>query len=124
MVNEMNKCNANKRTRRCLKRKKINFFCLGFFFCYTFSSFDGVETDIGAFPLDVFVAGKRLRFNRIGFVSFVDDVVSFDDVSSKRLVIDGVEQGNGISTTIIKTFFMVCDFFDTIKVIYLIEHLI
>ena len=57
-----------------------------------------METDVTEFPLDGFVAGQRSRFNRTGFVSFVD-VGSFDDRSNKRLVIDGVEQGNVISTT-------------------------
>jgi hypothetical protein len=81
--------------------KKQYTFSLGsfcFVYLVTFSSFDGVETDISELPFDVFVADKRSRFNRIGFVSFVD-VVSFDDISRKRLVIDGVEQGNGMSTT-------------------------
>lgn len=72
----------------------------------TFSSFDRVETDIDEFPLDVFVADKRSRFNRIDFVSFVD-VVSFDDRSSKRLVIDGVEHGTGISTTRNRKLFLI-----------------
>lgn len=69
----------------------------------TFSGFDEVETGIGEFPLDVFVADKRSRLNRIGFVSFVVVVVgSFDDVSNKRLASDGVEHGNWILTAIIK----------------------
>jgi hypothetical protein len=80
----------------------------------TFSSFDGAETDVNEFPLDVFVAGKPGRVNRIGFVSFVD-------VMSKRPVIDGVEEGDWISTTKVKMFLI---FFDLIKVIYLIENLV
>jgi hypothetical protein len=59
----------------------------------TFSPFDGVEME---FEIVIFAAGKRSRFNRIGFVSFVG-VEGFDDIN-KRLVIDGTEQGNVIST--------------------------
>jgi hypothetical protein len=60
----------------------------------TFSSFVRVETEIGEFPLDVDGAGRRSRSNRIGFLSFVEDV-SFDDENKRRL--DGAEHGNGIS---------------------------
>ncbi len=89
------------------KNKKFNLDSF-FLFCYflTFSSLVGVETEIDESPLEVFVAGKRSRFNRIGFVSFVD-VVSFDDINNKRLVMDGVEQGNGISTAKIKKLLIV-----------------
>jgi hypothetical protein len=52
-----------------------------------FSSLDWVETDGDEFPLDVCVSGKRWRFNRTDFVSFVD-VVSLDVIMSKRLPID------------------------------------
>ncbi len=58
----------------------------------TFSSFDGAEVE---FEIVIFAAGKRSRFNRIGFVSFVG-VDGFDDLNN-RLVIDGAEHGNGIS---------------------------
>ncbi len=61
-----------------------------------------METGKDEFPLDDFVAGKRTRFNRIDFVSFAV-VSSLDDIS-KRLVIDDVEQGNGISISKIKIF--------------------
>jgi hypothetical protein len=47
---------------------------------------------------EIFVAGKRSRFNRIGLVSFVD-VEDLDGIN-KRLVIDGAEQGNEISISI------------------------
>ncbi len=63
-----------------------------------------METGKDEFPLDDFVAGKRIRFNRIDFVSFVVVVVSSLDDISKRLVIDDVEQGNGISISKIKIF--------------------
>ncbi len=58
----------------------------------TFSSFDGAEVE---FEIVIFAAGKRSRFNRIGFVSFVG-VEGLVDIN-KRLVIDGAEQGNEIS---------------------------
>jgi hypothetical protein len=54
-----------------------------------------VETDLLEFPLDILVAGKRSRFNRIGFVSFVG-IACFDDVN-KRFIIAGAEHGNDIS---------------------------
>ncbi len=75
----------------------------------TFSSLNGVETDGEEFPLDVCVAGKRRRLNRTGLVSFVD-VVSFDPIKSKRLLIDDVEQENGVSTAKIKIFLMIVKF--------------
>lgn len=43
-----------------------------------------------------FATGKRSRFSRIGLVSFAG-VDGFVDDVNKRLVIDGTEQGNGIS---------------------------
>jgi hypothetical protein len=82
--------NANKRTRRCLEKKNVDCF---FGFCLrTFSPFDVVKMVLGP---EIFAAGKRSRFNRIGFVSFVG-VEGLVDIN-KRLVIDGAEQGNEIS---------------------------
>jgi hypothetical protein len=122
MVNEMNKCNANERTRRYLKQKeilnKIRFYLINLL---TFSSFDGEETEGDEFPLNVDVAGKRSRFNRIVFVSFVD-VVSFDETNSKRLVIDGDEHGNVISMAKIMICLINIDFLDDVRGIYLIEN--
>jgi hypothetical protein len=60
---------------------------------FTFSPFVGEEMVFGA---EILVAGKRSRFNRIGLVSFVGFVVCFDAIN-KRLVMEGAEQGNGIS---------------------------
>ena len=50
------------------------------------------------FGPEIFGAGRRSRFKRIGFVSLVVVAVSddFDDINN-RLVIDGAEQGNEIS---------------------------
>lgn len=86
----------------------------------TFSSLDWVETDGDEFPLDVCVSGKRWRFNRTDFVSFVD-VVSLDVIMSKRLPID---DGGEISAAKIKIFLMITIVDKVIKIIYLIENLI
>jgi hypothetical protein len=76
------------------KKKKINFV-FEYFNKITFSPFVGEEMELGP---EIFVAGKRSRFNRIGLVSFVD-VEDLDGIN-KRLVIDGAEQGNEISISI------------------------
>jgi hypothetical protein len=64
----------------------------------TFSSLDGLETEVDEFPLDAFVADNRIRF-----VSFVD-VVFEGGMNAKRLIINGVEPGNDIATARIKIF--------------------
>lgn len=55
---------------------------------------------VTVFGLEIFVAGKRSRFKRIGFVSLlvVVDGEAFDEINN-RLVIDGAEQGNDILIT-------------------------
>ena len=101
----MNKCYVHKRTRTCLnvktKHKKIKkrelkiYIYIYIFSLSTFSSFDDVQIELVELEIDIFAGGRRSRFNRIGFVSFVV-VDGFDDVN-RRFVIDGTEQGNGIS---------------------------
>lgn len=80
-----------------------------------FSSLD--ELGLGELPFDVFGVGKRSRFNRIGFELFVG-VVSLGDGNKTRLAIDGVEQGNEISTTKIK----ILQFLSHLPICLLIEE--
>ena len=61
----------------------------------TFSPLDGEKIELAEFGMGVFVAGKRSRFSRMGWVLVVGGGC-FDDVNS-RLVIDGAEHGNEIS---------------------------
>ena len=97
MESKMNKRYVHKRTRRCLKAKtkKCKKNLIFIFPLSTFSSFDDVQIELVELEIDIFAGGRRSRFNRIGFVSFVV-VDGFDDVN-RRFVIDGAEQGNEIS---------------------------
>ncbi len=64
-------------------------------YLFTFSPFGDEEFELVEFEIVIFVAGKRSRFNRIGFVLFPEGDC-LDDIN-KRLRIDGAEQGNEIS---------------------------
>lgn len=79
------------------EKLRIIFQRKEYFVLVTFSPFVGAAIEVGIVD---FVAGTWLRFNRIGLVSFVVvvvvGVVDFFDVNI-RLVIDGTEQGNGMS---------------------------